>query len=78
MTVLSFVEDDFEPGIFFAGAEEGCEFATQDFVAFGFDSSFEGFDQVRVGYGGDLHVIGLVEVCRGICNTGVPFGIVGE
>ena len=41
---FAFIESDCESGVFFAGAEERCAFAAEDFVAFGFHSAFEGFD----------------------------------
>ena len=78
LAVFAFVKCEFEPGVFFAGAEEGCSFAAEEFVVFGFDSTLEGVNEVRVGHGGDLHVVGLVEMGFGIGDPGVPFGIVGE
>jgi len=78
LAVFAFVEGEFEPRFFFAGAEEAGLLGAEDFTAFGFDAAFEGVEEVGVGEGGDLDVVGFVEVGGGVGDAGAPFGIVGE
>jgi hypothetical protein len=78
VAIFAFVEGDLEPGVFFAGTEKGGAFAAEDFVAFGFDTTFERFEKGRIRDGCDLHVVGFVEMRGGIGDAGVPLGVVGE
>jgi hypothetical protein len=45
LAVFPFVESEFEPGVFFTGAEESCTFAAEEFVALCFDSALEFFEE---------------------------------
>ena len=78
LAVFAFVKGQFEPGVFFAGAEETCALAAEEFLAFGFDSALELFDERGIGERGDLDVIGFVEMRGGVGDASAPFGIVGE
>ena len=78
LAVFSFVENDFEPGVFFARAEESCALAAEEFVAFGFHTTLQRFEERWIRDGGDLDVVGLVEMRGGVGDAGVPLGIVCE
>ena len=78
VAIFAFVESDFEPGVFFAGAEKGGAFAAEDFVAFCFDATFERFEKWRIRESCDSNVVGFIEMRGGIGDPGVPLGVVGE
>jgi len=78
LAVFAFIEDDFEPGMLFTGAQEDGALGFKDLAVRHFDATLERFEETTVSDDVDLHVISLVEKRGGIGNAGGPLGVVGE
>ena len=52
--------------------------AAEDFVALGFDTTFERLEKGGIRESCNLNVVGFVEMSGGIGDAIVPFGIVSE
>lgn len=78
LAVLAFVEDDFDPGMFLASAEEVCALRFEDVALWNFNAALKGFEETGVGHDADLDMVGLVKMKGRIGNARGPFGVVGK
>src|SRR5262249_45226136 len=77
LAVFAFVQNDFDPLIFFAAAKDASCLCPER-VAIGSDAACEVFEQRFAGKPSDLYVVGFVEMRFGRSDPRGPFGIVGE
>jgi len=77
VAILAFIQDDFEPGVAAPLAKDGCALGAQELAVAG-DTICERPEETVAGKGGNLDVVGLIQVRAGIGDAGGPLGIVSE
>lgn len=77
VAVAALVEDQFEPGVFFAGAEEGGALGGEEAFG-GWHAVLQGGQQGVIGQLVDLDVVGFVEMAGWVGDGTGPGGVVGE
>jgi hypothetical protein len=78
LAVFAFVENDLDPGVLFASTDDVGALCCEHVAFRNFDAALESFQQVCVGDGTDLDMIGFVEMRGGIGDARSPFGVVGQ
>lgn len=77
VTVAAFIQQDFQPGVLFAFAQQGGAFGGEEAV-FGAGSGFELAQQRGIGNTVDLNMVGFVQMTGGIGDAVCPGGVIGE
>jgi len=78
LSVLAFVECNFDPGALFTRAEDAGTLGLEKFTVRHFDAPLQCFHQSGIGDHAELDVIGLVEMRSGIGDASGPLRIIRE